>query len=110
MSSRLIKAGAVAGLLAGGLLVLSAILYAVAPVEGVLDSGSEYLYQTLVLLAYAAVIIAIVGIQAAHRGQSRYGWVGTVGAVVAVVGYATVGVVAAIAMVRDMEGYSKALE
>jgi hypothetical protein len=103
MPSNPVKAGGAAALLAAGLLVLSAVLYAISPVDGVLDTGSEYAYQVVVLVAYLAATVAIFGVHVIHRGRRGYGWIGTAGAVVTAAGYAVVTVVAAISIFRDVE-------
>ena len=103
MPSNPIKFGGAAGLLAGGLFALSAVLYAIAPLEGIVDTGGEYLYQTVVVVAFLCAIIAILGVHAAHRGRTGYGWVGTAGVVLAISGYAIVAAVTAIGMIRDVE-------
>lgn len=95
------RTGGFAGLSAAGLLVLSAVLYAISPVDGEPDTWR--VYQTVVLAAYLAVLGAIAGIHAAHRGRRRYGWVGTAAAWGASAGYAVVAAVSAIGMVRDVD-------
>jgi hypothetical protein len=65
-------------LLAAGLLVLSAVLYAISPLSGALDTAGEYSYQIIALVAYLAAIVAVVGVHVAHRGRSRSGWIGSV--------------------------------
>jgi hypothetical protein len=103
MPSSPIKSGGAAGLLAGGLFALSAVLFAIAPLEGIVDTGGEYLYQTVVVVAFLCAIIAILGVHAAHRGRTGYGGVGTAGVVLAIAGYAIVAAVTAIGMIRDVE-------
>jgi hypothetical protein len=97
------KTGGAAGLTAGGLLILSVLVHATTSVEGPLDTGAEYLLSSIVLLAYLAVIVAILGVHATHRGQSRFRRVATVGAAAAGTGYAVIAAVTAISMVRDAE-------
>jgi hypothetical protein len=89
------RTGGLAGLFAAGLIALSALLDVTGPVE---------VYRAVALVAFLAVIGAVAGIHAAHRGRPRYGWVGTVAAAVTSTGYAVVAGVIAIDMVRDADG------
>jgi hypothetical protein len=75
MSSRVVKWGGGAGILAAALLILSAIIYQIAPGEGIVDTSTEYLYRTVVVLAYLAIVVAVLGIHALHRGiAAMVGW------------------------------------
>jgi len=103
MSSSVVKWGGLAGLAAAMLLILSAILNQVAPVEGVVDTTNEYIYRAVVVLAYIGIIIAVVGIHALHRGNARYGPVGVSGSVITIVGYAIIALVTVIATVQEFE-------
>jgi hypothetical protein len=103
MSSSFVKWGGGAGILTAGLFVLSAIINQIAPGEGIIDTSSEYFYRAVTVLAYLAVIVAILGIHALHRGSSRYGWLGTAGSVITVAGYAIVTLTTLISMVQDFE-------
>ena len=95
MSSK-VKWGGIAGLAAAVLLIMSAILYQLNPVQRTYDS---YL-NVVVLAAYIAVIVAVLGIHALHSGTPRYGRLGTTGAVLTIAGYAIIGVVIVISMVQ----------
>ena len=86
------RTGGLAGLFAAGLIALSTLLDATAP------SGA---YRAVVLVAFLAVIGAVAGIHAAHRGRPRYGWVGAVAAAVTSAGYAIVAAVTVIGIFRD---------
>jgi hypothetical protein len=103
MPSSVVKWGGLAGLAAGVLLILSAILNQVAPVEGVVDTSSEYIYRAIAVLAYIGIIAAVLGIHALHRGNARYGPAGTAGSVITIAGYAIIAVVTVISMVQDFE-------
>ena len=103
MSSNVVKAGGLAGVAAAGLFILSAIVEQVAPAEGIVDTGSEYLDRTMVILAYIAVIGAVLGIHALHKGNVRYGGLGTAGSVMTIAGYAIIAVVTVIATIQDFE-------
>lgn len=103
MSSKVVKWGGGAGILAAALLVLSAIINQIAPVEGIVDTSSEYFYRAVTLGAYVAAIVAVLGIHALHRGSSRYGRLGTAGSVITIASYAMIAVLTLISMVQDFE-------
>jgi hypothetical protein len=103
MSWNTIKLTGAAGLFACGLLVLSAIVYVVAPSEGPIDTVPEYLFKIIVLFAYIAIVAAVISVHAVHRGNRRYGWLGVIGAVATGVGYGVIVAVTAISLVRDVE-------
>ena len=63
MSSNLTRGG-IAGVVAAALLVLSAILNQLSPVQATYDSAADYLYLAVVLAAYIAVPVAVLGIHA----------------------------------------------
>jgi prepilin signal peptidase PulO-like enzyme (type II secretory pathway) len=95
MSSK-VKWGGIAGLVAAALWIISAILNQVSPGA----AGSNLYLDVVVLAAYIAVIVAVLGIHALHSGTSRYGRLGTTGAVLTIAGYAIIGVVVVISMVQ----------
>jgi hypothetical protein len=72
MSSR-IKWGGIAGIAAAALFIVSAILEQLSPLQRIYDSVASYLYLGVVVAAYIAVIIAVLGIHALHSGRPRYG-------------------------------------
>jgi hypothetical protein len=98
MSSK-IKWGGVAGLTAAALLILSAILGQLSPDQATYDSTASYAYRGVLLPAYIAVIVAVLGIHALHSGKPRYGRLGTTGAVLTIVGYAIIALVTVISMI-----------
>jgi hypothetical protein len=99
MSSK-IKSGGIAGVVAAAVLILSAILYQLNPVQRTYDSSTSYLYIGLGLAAYIAVIIAVLGIHALHSGTPRYGRLGFAGTVLTIAGYAIIAVMTVISMVQ----------
>src|SRR5688500_13296857 len=103
MSSNAVKWGGVAGLAAAVLLILSAVLHQLIPPEGIVDTAGEYLDRTVVVVAYIGVIVAVLGIHALHRGNSRYGGLGTAGSVMTIAGYAIIALITAISIIRDFE-------
>jgi hypothetical protein len=99
MSSK-IKSGGMAGMVAAALLILSVILYQLSPVQRTYDSVTSYLYLGVVLAAYIAVIVAVLGIHALHSGTPRYGRLGVTGTVLTITGYAIIAVMTVISMVQ----------
>ena len=95
MSSK-VKWGGIAGLAAAALLIISAILNQMSPGTA---ASNLYLY-VVVLAAYIAVIVAVLGIHALHSGRPRYGRLGTTGAVLTIAGYAIIAVMTVISMVQ----------
>ena len=90
MSSNRPKVGGWAGLLAAALFVATMILMQVAPVDFVYDSPTDYLYQVVLLVAFVATIVAVVGLDARQRPHQRYGRLGTIGTVFTLIGYGIV--------------------
>ena len=104
MSSK-IKSGGIAGVAAAGLLILSAIIYLLNPVQRTYDSASSYLYLGVTLAAYIAVVVAVLGIHALHSGTPRYGRLGTTGTVLTIAGYAIIAVMTVISMVQGYASF-----
>jgi hypothetical protein len=102
MSSR-IKWGGIAGIVAAALFMVSAILDQLSPLQRTYDSTASYLYLGVVVTAYIAVIIAVLGIHAMHRGRPRYGRLGTTGTVLIIAGYLIMTVVRMISMAAGRE-------
>jgi hypothetical protein len=105
MSSK-VRWGGIAGVVAAGLLILSAILYQLSPVQRTYNSATSYLYLGVILAAYIAVIVAVHGIHALHSGTSRYGRLGVTGTVLTIAGYAIIAVMTVISM---MQGHASFL-
>jgi len=103
MSSNVVKWGGRAGILAAALLVLTAIINQIAPVEGIVDTSTEYFYRAVAVLAYVAIVFAVLGIHALHRGHSRYGWLGTASSLITIAGYSIIALITLISMVQDFE-------
>jgi hypothetical protein len=95
MSPR-VKWGGIAGLAAAALLIVSAILNQMSPGA----AGSNLYLDVVVLVAYIAVIVAVLGIHALHSGKPRYSRLGTTGAVLTIAGYAIITVTTVISMVQ----------
>ena len=93
MSSTTGRRVTTASILAAVLYVGGAILSRVAPVREVFSTPTDYLSQAVLVLAFAATIVAFVYLDAWQRPHPRYGRIGRVGSVLAVLGYAIVLVV-----------------
>jgi hypothetical protein len=104
MSSK-VKSGGMAGVAAAALLVLSAILYLLSPVQRTYDSATSYLYLGVTLAAYIAVIVAVLGIHALHSGSPRYGRLGATGTVLTIAGYAIIAVMTVISIVQGRASF-----
>ena len=102
MSSR-IKWGGIAGIAAAALFIVSAILEQLSPLQRIYDSVASYLYLGVVVAAYIAVIVAVLGIHALHSGRPRYGRLGTTGTVLTIAGYLIMIVVRMISMAAGRE-------
>ena len=102
MSSR-IKWGGIAGIAAAALFIVSAILEQLSPLQRIYDSVASYLYLGVLVAAYIAVIVAVLGIHALHSGRPRYGRLGTTGTVLTIAGYLIMIVVRMISMVAGRE-------
>jgi hypothetical protein len=99
MSSAVTRGG-IAGIAAAALLVLSAIINQLSPVQRTYDSTASYLYLAVVLIAYIGVIVAVLGIHALHSGRPRYGRLGATGTVLTIAGYAIIAVMTVISIVQ----------
>ena|SRR5215203_4572170 len=102
MSSK-IKWGGIAGIVAAALFVVSAIVEQLSPLRRIYDSAASYLYLGVVVAAYIAVIISVLGIHALHSGRPRYGRLGTTGTVLTIAGYLIMIVVRMISMAGGQE-------
>ncbi|HEY5846422.1 MAG TPA: hypothetical protein VIT42_06495 [Microlunatus sp.] len=99
MNTAIVRRGGWAGLVAAVLLVLSTVVSQIAPIGTIYRSPSAYLHQVLLLLAYAAILVAVLGLHARHRGQPRYGRLGGVGTVMTLIGYGAVALIVGIGIV-----------
>ena len=93
----MVRWGGLAGLAAGGMFVLSGILYfIVAPPlpTRALGSFGDYLYEVVVAVTFVLVLVTIAGLHAAQRHSGRYGILGVAGFLLTFLGYALVLVIA----------------
>ena len=61
MSLRTVKAGGLAGLLAGGLFIATTVIDQLAQVDFVYDSPNEYVFLAVITVAFLAVVGAVLG-------------------------------------------------
>jgi hypothetical protein len=99
MSSK-VTWGGIAGVTAAAMLILSSIFEQVSPLQRTYDSVASYLYLGVVVAAYIAVVLAVLGIHALHQGNPRYGRLGFAGTVLTIAGYAIIAAITVISMVR----------
>ena len=90
MSSKVVRWGGVAGLLAAAMWLLSFILIQLTSLPRVFESFSDYLIEVVLLVGYAGTIGAIVGLHALQSQSGRYGRLGAVGSLLTLIGYAIV--------------------
>ena len=90
-----VKWGGIAGLAAAALLIMSAVLNQMTP-----PAAANLYLDVVVLAAYIAVIVAVLGIHALHSGAPRYGRLGTTGAVLTIAGYAIIAAMTVISIVQ----------
>jgi hypothetical protein len=76
-----------------------------SPLQRIYDSVASYLYLGVVVAAYIAVIIAVLGIHALHSGRPRYGRLGATGTVLTIAGYAFIAVMTVISMVQGYASF-----
>jgi hypothetical protein len=84
--STAIARGAVASISAAVLFAFSTVLVQIAPVSQTYDSTSSYINSVIVALAFIAAAVGLVGINAAHHGDSKFGRLGALGGWVAIAG------------------------
>jgi hypothetical protein len=90
MSSKVVRWGGVAGLVAAAMWVLSFILIQLTSLPKVFESFSDYLIEVVLLVGYAGTMGAILGLHALQSQSGRYGRLGAVGSLLTVIGYAIV--------------------
>ena len=101
MSERAVKSGGLAGVLAGGLFIVTAIIDTVAPIDAVYDSPNEYVYLTVSTVAFLAVVVAVVRVWALKSRTDQLRRLATVAAWLVGIGY---GAMALLNVVNLVEG------
>jgi hypothetical protein len=107
-ASRSTRLGGAAGAAAAVLFVLTTILTQVAPIGTGYESTTDYLHQVVLALAYAAVLVTMVGLHARQRRSQRYGLLGRLGTALALVGYGVVLVIVIVGLVAGARVFNDA--
>jgi len=100
MSLRAVKIGGLAGVLAGILFLIVVVIDQVAPVEVVYDSPNEYVHSAVSMVAFLAVVAAVVGVWALKSRTSQLRRLAAVGAWMAGLGYGFVALLNAINLIQ----------
>jgi len=85
MSSNFVRLGGLAGMVAGAMYLMIAIINQFAPQEIVFVSFSDYLIEVLYFVALLGTLVAIAGLHFTQSGS--YGVLGTAGSAVASVSF-----------------------
>jgi hypothetical protein len=101
MPPGIVRWGGWAGVVAGVMWVLSAILIFLATPQRIsFNSFSDYLVPIIVLVAYLGTMVAILGLHYLQSESGRYGRLGAAGSLIAFIGYAIVFVVATVSILE----------
>ena len=100
MPVRIIKIGGLAGLLAAALFIVSAVIDQVAPVGLVYDSPNEYIYSAVSMVAFLAVVVAVVGVRTLMSQAGKLSRLSTVAAWLVGLGYGFVALLNAINLIQ----------
>jgi hypothetical protein len=101
MSSGIVRWGGWAGVVAGVMWVLSAILVFLATPQRVsFNSFSDYLLHIILLVAYVGTMVAILGLHYLQSESGCYGRLGAAGSLIAFIGYAIVFVVITVSILE----------
>src|SRR4051794_11301548 len=100
MSPNIVKLGGLAGVLAGVLFLIVAVIDQVAPVGVVYDSSNEYLYSAISMVAFLAVVAAVVGVWALKSRTSQLRRLAMVAAWLTGLGYGFVALLNAINLIQ----------
>ncbi len=94
MSSRFIRWGGRASVVAAVMFVLAGVLVLIEPPQGGYNSFSDYLIAVILAVAFALTLVAIAGLHTLQSG--RYGRLGAAGSLITFIGYALIVVVTAV--------------
>ena len=100
MSPNIVKLGGLAGILAAALLLIAAVIDQVAPVEVAYDSPNEYIHSAVSMVAFLAVVVAVVGVWALKSRTSQLRRLATVAAWMTGLGYGFVALLNAINLIQ----------
>ena len=100
MSLRTVKAGGLAGLLAGALFIATTVIDQLAPVDFVYDSPNEYVFLAVITVAFLAAVGAVLGVWALKSRTEQLRRLGLVGAWSVGIGYGVVALTSAVSLVQ----------
>ena len=100
MPVRIVKIGGLAGLLAAILFIITAAIDQVAPIGLVYDSVNEYIYSAVSMVAFLAVVVAVVGVRALTSRSGKLERLSTVAAWLVGLGYGFVALLNAINLIQ----------
>ena len=100
MSPNIVKLGGLAGILAAALLLIAAVIDQVAPIEVAYDSPNEYIHSAVSMVAFLAVVAAVVGVWALKSRTSQLRRLATVAAWMTGLGYGFVALLNAINLIQ----------
>jgi hypothetical protein len=100
MSPNIVKLGGLAGILAAALLLIVAVIDQVAPVGVVYDSPNEYVHSAISMVAFLAVVAAVVGVWTLKSRTSQLRRLTTVAAWMTGLGYGFVALLNAINLIQ----------
>jgi hypothetical protein len=100
MSPNIVKLGGVAGILAAALFLIVVVIDQVAPVEVVYDSPNEYVYSAVSMVAFLAVVAAVIGVWALKSRTSQLRRLAAVAAWMTGLGYGFVALLNAINLIQ----------
>jgi hypothetical protein len=100
MSPNIVKLGGLAGILAAALFLIVVVIDQVAPVEVVYDSPNEYVYSAVSMVAFLAVVAAVIGVWALKSRTSQLRRLAAVAAWMTGLGYGFVALLNAINLIQ----------
>ena len=100
MSPNIVKLGGLAGILAAALLLIAAVIDQIAPVEVAYDSPNEYIHSAVSMVAFLAVVAAVVGVWALNSRTGRLRRLATVAALLTGLGYGGVALLNAVNLIQ----------
>jgi hypothetical protein len=100
MSNASLRPSGWAGLLAAALFVTSTVINLVAPVQEPYVSTTDYVHQTVLVLAFLAVVGAVVGLTALLRSTGRMRALSAIGGVLTGGGYLIVGLLGLVNVIQ----------
>ena len=100
MSPNVVKLGGLAGILAGALFLVAVVIDQVASIELVFDSPSEYVYSAVSMVAFLAVVGAVIGVYALKSRTEQLRRLAMVAALLTGLGYGVVALLNAVNLIQ----------